>query len=66
MYVVEIKMCQNHLKNLVDCYKNYRLCGLAILAIEQEILDKSDFNNIIKDFSATKPKKIPLSFLEGI
>lgn len=37
-----------------------RLSGLAILAIEQEILDKIDFDNIIKEFAAAKSRKTPI------
>lgn len=34
-----------------------RLSGLASLAIEQEIVDNIDFEQIIKEFAAAKSRK---------
>lgn len=36
------------------------LSGLAILAKELEIVDKIDFENIIKEFAAAKSRKTPI------
>ncbi|XP_047141053.1 uncharacterized protein LOC124816077 [Hydra vulgaris] len=37
-----------------------RLCDLALLSIEREITEESDFDNVIKKFAAIKNRKINL------
>lgn len=53
----KLKIIKNFLRSTMH---QERLSGLAILAIEQEMVDKIDFDDVIKEFAAIKSRKTPI------
>lgn len=53
----KLKIIKNFLRSTMH---QERLSGLAILAIEQEMVDKIDFDEVIKEFAAVKSRKTPI------
>jgi len=53
----KLKLIKNYLRSTVS---DARLTNLAILSIEREFADETDFDDVLSEFAARKARKIRL------